>query len=521
MAHDNKFGTLAERYKAFDNRRSAKMNRSREYAKLTIPGLLPDQSKGGDDALPVPYSSMPAEGVTALSARMVSVLYPLNNVPFFELGLDDQLEIEGEDTTQESAVLTRIAKRAMKQLQPTNLRSALYVVQQHLQVIGDVLLFQKDNYDFQVYRLDQYVVRRTPDGEWREIIVQEWVDSEYLPEEIRNFPHEPKKKNAGLGPDNDLEAIYTQIKWNDEEKRYDVKREFREKTFDDDTFYKVSPYFPLRWTAVAGEDYGRSLIEDAHGDVRMLDMLRKALVDGSIMNATAFWGINPGGITEMRDFDNAVNGMSISAVEGDIFAIQATNQAQVQTTLSAIDALETRLGRRFLMESVVQPQGERVTAIQIRRIAAELEQALGGALSIQSRDILIPMIRRTLYKMAVDEIITVTMAEFISDADSILKLTVRAGLEVLQREATNEKLLQIAQVVSQLPSEAQATLIWPAWMEQFMVSFGIETVGLIKTPDMMEAERQAAIEEQRAAQAEQAGQQALATAAQQQAQGAS
>ena len=518
MAHADKFGTLVERYKAFDTRRNAKMKRSREYAKLTIPGLLPDQSIGGDDSLPVPYSSMPAEGITALSARMVSVLYPLNNVPFFELGLDDELEIEGEDTTDESAVLTRIAKRAMQQLQPTNLRSALYVVQQHLQVVGDVLLFQKDNYDFQVFRLDQYVVRRTPDGDWREIIVQEWVDPEYLPDDVRDFPHKKvEDSNSGVGPDKDLEAIYTQIKWNAEEKRYDVKREFREKTFDDDTFYEVSPYFPLRWVAVAGEDYGRSLIEDAHGDVRMLDMLRKALVDGSIMNATAFWGINPGGITEMRDFDNAVNGMAISAVEGDIFAIQATNQAQVATTLAAIDALETRLGRRFLMESVVQPQGERVTAIQIRRIAAELEQVLGGALSIQSRDILIPMIRRTLYKMAVDEIITVAMAPFLADPASILKLNVKAGLEVLQREALNEKLLQIAQVVSQLPPEAQATLIWPAWMMQFLVSFGIETTGLVKTPEVMEAERQAAMEEQRSLQAEAAGQQALSAAATQQA----
>lgn len=513
MAHVNKYGTLAERYKAFDNRRNAKMARAREYAKLSIPGLLPAQSIGGDDPLPVPYSSMAAEGVTALSARMVSVLYPLNNVPFFELGVDDQLQAEGEDTTQEDAILTRIAKRAMQQLQPTNLRSALYVAQQHLQVIGDVLLFQKDNYDFQVYRLDQYVVRRTPDGEWREIIVQEWVDPEYLPEDIRHFPHDPKKSNAGLGPDNDLEAIFTQIKWDDENKRYNVRREFREKTFDDDTFYEVSPYFPLRWVAVAGEDYGRSLIEDAHGDVRMLDMLGKALIDGSIMNATAFWGINPGGITEMRDFDNAVNGMSISAVQGDIFAIQAENQAQVATTLAAIQLLETRLGRRFLMESVVQPQGDRVTATQIRRIAAELEQVLGGALSIQSRDIQIPVVRRTLYKMAVDEIIPPDMAEFLADANSILKLTVKAGLEVLQREAKNESLLQIAQIVSQLPPEAQAVLIWPAWMEQFMVSFGIETVGLIKTPEMIEAERQAAMEEQRSLQAEVAGQQALTAAA--------
>lgn len=516
-----KFNTLQERYKAFDDRRSDKLKRARDASKLTIPGLLPDSGAGGDDPLPIPYNSVPAEGVTALSARMVSVLYPLNGVPFFELGVADAMETEGEDTSGEDEVLSRVARRAMAQLAPTNLRSSLFVAQQHLQVVGDVLMFQKENYDFQVYRLDQYVVRRTPDGEWREIIIEEWVDPDYLPDEVRNFTAIPKENVAhgGVGPENDLEAIYTQIVWDPDDKVWRVTREFREKTFDDDTFYTVSPYFPLRWVAVAGEDYGRSLIEDAMGDVMALDVLGKALIDGSIMNATAYWGINPGGITEMRDFDNAVNGMSIPAVDGDIFPIQAANQAQVAVTLQAITVRERRLGRRFLMNTLVQPEGERVTARQVSIIAQELEQTLGGALSIQSRDIQIPIIRRTLYQMAVDEIIPPDMADFIEDPKSILSLTVKAGLAVLSREAENEKLTTIATGISQLPPEAQAVFNWPNWLRKWMISFGIETTGLLKTQEQLESERQAAIDEQRALQAEQVGQQALVSAAQQQTQG--
>ena len=511
-----RFKTLQERYAAFDSQRSAKLIRARDAAALTIPGLLPREGTGDDNKFPVPYNSVPAEGVNALSARMVSVLYPLNNVPFFELGVSNALQAEGEDTSGEDEVLQRVARRAMEQLGPTNLRSSLFITQQHLQVVGDVLLFMKDNYDFQVYRLDQYVVRRTPDGEWREIIVEEWVDPEYLPDEIRDFPVMKEKAEGGVGPDSDLEAIYTQIRWDADDKVYRVVREFREQTFDDDTFYKVVPYFPLRWVAVAGEDYGRSLIEDAMGDVMALDVLGKALIDGSIMNATAYWGINPGGITEMRDFNNAVNGMTIPAVEGDIFPIQAENQAQVAVTLTAITVREQRLGRRFLMNTLVQPEGERVTARQVSIIARELEQTLGGALSIQSRDTQIPIIRRTLYQMAVDEIIPPDMAEFIADPASILSLTVKAGLEVLSREAENEKLSAIAQVIGQLPPEAQQVFNWPNWLNKWMISFGIETTGLLKTPEQIEAERQAAMDEARALQAEQAGQQALVSAAQQQ-----
>lgn len=523
------YNTLRERYKAFDTRRSDKLDRAREFAKLSIPGVLPDDGEGGDDELPVPYSSLPAEGVMALSAQMVNVLYPLNNVPFFELQVSDALTPEGEDVTEENKVLDRITRRVMDQLAPTNYRSSLFMAMQHLQIVGDVLLYQKPNYDFQIFRLDQYVVRRTPDGEWKELIIEEWVDPEYLPDELQAFPiPDNKQTNMTLGggegtvgpAELSLEAVYTQIKWNPQTRVYDVRREFRDQAFDTGTTYEVPPYFPLRWTGVTGEDYGRSLIEDAFGDVRALDVLSKALLDGNILNATFFWGVNPSGITEQRDFDEAQNGASVPAVQGDVFGIQAENQAQVAITLQSVTILEQRLGRRFLMNIVVQPEGERVTARQVSIIARELERNLGGTLSMMSRDIQIPVVRRTMYQMATDELVPVDLAEFISDPQSILKPTIKAGLEVLRREIENEKLSQIAVGIGQLPAEAQAFFNWPAWLNKWIASFGVETVGLIKTQEQFMQEQQALLDQQRALQAEQMSQAVLAKAAEQQPVGA-
>jgi hypothetical protein len=257
--------------------------------------------------------------------------------------------------------------------------------------------------------------------------------------------------------------------------------------------------------------------EEMFGDIRALDILRKALVDGSILNSEFRWGCNPGGITEIADFDNSVNGSTIPAVQGDIFAIRAENQAQVEITLRAIMLIEASLGRRFLMNSAVQPTGERVTARQVSILAQELEQTLGGTVSLQSKDIQIPVIRRTMYQMATDGLLPPDLAEFIKDKNSILKLSVKAGLEVLRREVENEKLSLIAQGIAQLPPAAQAFFTWPNWLNKWIASFGVETVGLIKTEEevaaIQQAEQQALMAQQQALSAQETASQAAIEAA--------
>jgi len=450
----------------------------------------------------------------ALAARMVSVIYPLNNVPFFELQMNNALVPEGADLTQQMQVLARFDRRVMDQLAGTNYRSALFTAYQHLIVVGDCLLFEKNDYSFQVFRLDQYVVRRSPDGQWRELIVQEWVDPEYLPAELEGIPS--STANTGVGPNGQYEAVYTQVLWNKTENRWDVKREFRGQSVGEDSWYEVTPYFPLRWTAVAGEDYGRALVEDAFGDIRTLDALSKALIEGSILNAEYRWGVNPSGITEIRDWDESVNGDSIPAVEGDIFPIQAQNNAQVSATLQAVVVRENKLGRRFLMNSVVQPQGERVTARQVSIIAQELEQTLGGVLSMSSRDVQIPTVRRTIYQMSRDKLLPPEIKDYIKDQNGILKLSVKAGLEALNREVENEKLMIVAEQIKNLPPEAQQVFIWPAWIEKWLTSFGLETVGLVKTQEQVMAEQQAAMQQQQAFSQQETAQEAALIAAEQQ-----
>lgn len=486
--------TIEEKFKTLDSKRNQKLQRARAHAELSVPGLLPRQGHSCEQELNVPYNTTAAEGVMALAARMVSVIQPLNNIPFFALQLNEALIPEGEDNTERETQLARFDRRVMDQLGSSNLRSALFTALQHLIVCGDCLVLEKDDYNFQVFRVDQYVVRRNNLGEWREIITQEWVDPEFLPDELQKYKTMTPSAKGGY---NDREPVYTEIRYNGSTKQFDVRREFRGQVFEANVYYEVPPYFPLRWTAVTGENYGRSLIEETFGDIRTLDALSKALVEGSILNSEHRWGINPAGITEIADWENSINGDTIPAVNGDIFPIQAENQAQIAITLDAVQRRESRLGRRFLMNAYTQPTGERVTAAQVRVLANELEQTLGGVLSMSAREIQIPIVRRTIYQMARDELLPVELKQLIIDPNGRLKLAVRAGLEALNREVENEKLSMIAEQLKNLPEDAQKVFIWPVWVQRWLSSYGVETTGLVKTQEQVAQEEAMAAQQQR------------------------
>lgn len=487
--------TIRQRFDHLSTRRTVQLERARACAEVTVPGLMPPVGFNQGDSLPDLFSSLPARGVMSLASRMVSAIYPLNQLPFFQHQLDMEYVPEGADTTETEASLNRLDRRVMDKLSETNLRQELFVLFQHLIVMGDALLYQSDDYEFRVVRCDQYVLRRRPDGMVTEIVVREWVDPNSIPEEWSNVPDQKSVPCAG-GPSNEHEPMYTLLER--EKGKWTCVKEFRNAVVDTGE-YDVCPYSPQTWSRVAGEDYGRSLVEENLGDIRSLEALSRALIEGAAANSEYRVGIRPGGVGTSKDLQESVNGDYIVAEPGDVWSFQLNNQVQLQTTSNARDALTRDLGRTFLLASASQPTGERVTATQIREIAAELDQSLGGVFSGAARDIQIPIVRRTMLLMARDELIDKQIIELIGQ-DKILALKVRTGLEALNREVENSLLVQWAQVVQQLP-QSQSYVNWLQFLHRFTSSFGIESAGILKTQEELQQEQQSAMQQQMAMQA--------------------
>jgi hypothetical protein len=401
----------------------------------------------------------------------------------------------------------------MDTLAPTNLRAAVVMAYRHLLTIGDVLLHMDDDFNFRLFRFDQYVVTRKHEGEGQELVIREWVDKQYHPELPTQHPVVHEASVTSFSSEQEWESLYTKIRRLPNDKGVSIQQEFRDHKIADEVIEEVSPYMPLRWQAVVGEPYGTSLTEDSFGDIRALDSLAKALIDGAILNAEYRWGINPAGLTEMQDMLDSLNGDYVATAPGDVFPLQFQNAAQVQMTQVATAHRETVVGRRYLMNSAVQPQGERVTARQVSILAQELEGQLGGTLSQAAREVQEPILRRTIHVMDKKGLLTKAIVDEIKAANGILNIRMRAGLEILNREAEREKLDAAIERMRNLPEQALEAFIWPAIAKDWWESMGLETAGRVKTVQQLEAERQAREDAIQAQQMQVAAQQAAIAAA--------
>jgi hypothetical protein len=155
--------------------------------------------------------------------------------------------------------------------------------------------------------------------------------------------------------------------------------------------------------------------------------------------------------------------------------------------------LSQQLSRTFLLQSSIQRNAERVTATEIREVAQELDQTLGGIFSGMARDIQIPVVRRAVVLMARDGLIPKEINKFV-EGTGPLNLKVRTGLEALNREVTNSQLAQWAAVVGQVKDVA-AYIDWYGWAIKWTSSFGLEPVGLVKTPQQLQDEQQQAAQQ--------------------------
>ncbi len=508
--------TLRTMFEELNRDRNASLNRKYRQAEITLPGILPPEGAAQHQDLPVPFNSMTAEGINNLAARLVSVILPLNNLPVFELFIDEEFNPAGKDTTQVETVMRRVERATMARLYLTNLRPQLFLALKHLITVGDILMIQLPDLDIRLHRADEYVVKRTTEGVWREIIIREQIDPELNPELNRINPKGTPGPQAGVlgfpqssGSSRRFEPLYSRLTRDGENKPVRMVREFRGMNvpMNGNTF-QVTAHMPLRWAALAGEDYGISLVEEQFGDIRSLDATSAGLIDGIAMASEYRWLVNPSGITEIGDVRESVNGDWIAATKDDVVPSSFANAAQINAMLAVREHGESRVGRRFLMNSAAQPTGDRVTAKIVTVIAEELEQALGGVLSMVNRDIMIPLVLRTLFQLSQEDqgIFPKEFGEIIKNPKGVLKLRIRAGLELLQREADRERLLDWLQIAATLPPAAQRVYKWENVGTRVLIASGIEPEGLVKSKEELAAEDEAALQQQQALSGQEAAQ---------------
>jgi hypothetical protein len=254
-----------------------------------------------------------------------------------------------------------------------------------------------------------------------------------------------------------------------------------------------SPFIPLRFTRVDGEDYGRGYVEEYIGDLKSLEALTKAIVEGAAASAKVLFLVKPNGTTKARVLAESPNGAIVSGDATDVSTLQVQKSTDFRVAMESGRNISERLAYAFLMNSAVQRQAERVTAEEVRFMAQELESALGGVYSILSQELQMPLVNKILSIMERSG----KMPKLPKDTVSP---TVVTGIEALGRGQDLNKLATFLQYLQPLGPEVIAReMNLNDYIDRLGASLGIDTNGLIKSAEQKAQEEAEMMQKQQQA----------------------
>lgn len=163
------------RWAKLSTRRNAVLERARDCAKLTIPGLLPPEGHSDQTALPTPYQSIGARGVNNLSSKLLLALLPPGS-SCFRLRIEEDVakQLGGQQSAIEEG-LAQIERKVTSVIETSPVRPVTFEAISHLVVAGNVMLHIPDADNIRLFRLDQYAVLRDSVGHSVEAVALETV----------------------------------------------------------------------------------------------------------------------------------------------------------------------------------------------------------------------------------------------------------------------------------------------------------------------------------------------------------
>ena len=488
--------SAADRYAKLASDRTIFLDTARDCAALSLPYLLTATGVVNGQKLRTPWQSIGAKGVNVMASKLMLSLFPVNTT-FFKLQINDgKLASDPNlDATIKSEIdlsLSKMERVVMQHVAESQDRVILHQAMKHLIVTGNALVYMGSK-GVKLYPLDRFVVVRDGEGQPTEIVTVESIDRQFLPEQFQqakstvnhtgdNTPTPDVDVNVGEGE----AAVYTWAKLRDGQWRWrqEVDGEIVPES-EGKSPKNTTPWLPLRFNVVDGEDYGRGRIEEYLGDLKSLEGLMQAMVEGSAAAAKVIFLVAPSATVKPSTLAKAGNGAIIQGRAEDVTAVQVQKQADFATAYQMITQLVQRLSEAFLVLTV--RQSERTTAEEIRATQQELNEQLGGIYGNLTTELVRPYLQRKLFTLQ-------RAGDLPKLPKGIVFPTIIAGLEGIGRGQDRESLMMFLQTIGQsLGPEMLMKYIHPdEAIKRLAASQGIDTLRLIKTQQEQAAEMQAA-----------------------------
>ena len=471
------------KYSMLSSGRTQFLDTAVECSELTLPYLVrQDDDATGKRTLLQPYQSVGAKAVVTLAAKLMLAILPPQTA-FFKLQVREDKLGEQLDPSMKSEMdlsFSKIERLIMDYIAASNDRVVLHQALKHLIVSGNALIFMgKDG--LKHYPLNRYVVERDGNGNVIEIITKEMVSRKVLGI-APPTPNDEVNSDSEYGAGEDDAEVYTCVKMDESSGNWRWHQEVDDMILEgsQSTAPKnASPWLVLRFNTVDGEDYGRGRVEEFIGDLRSLDGLSQALVEGASVASKVIFLVSPSATTKPGTLAKAGNGAIIQGRPEDVGVVQVGKTADFATAAQLSQQIERRILEAFLVMNI--RNAERVTAEEVRLTQLELEQSLGGLFSLLTVEFLIPYLNRTMLILQRSNQIPKLPKE-------LVRPKIVAGINSLGRGQDNEALTRFVATVGQtLGPEALAKYIDPTEaIKRLAAAQGIDILNLVRTAEQLQ-----------------------------------
>ena len=484
-----------ERYSKLSKGRTQFLETAVECSELTLPYLVQHdlRNKSGSQKLTQPWQSVGAKAVVTLAAKLMLAMLP-PQTSFFKIQVrDDKLgeEFDPQMKSELDLSFSKMERTIMDYIAASSDRVVVHQALKHLIVSGNALIFMgKDG--LKHFPLQRYVVERDGNGNIIEIVTKELINRKVLGLEPPNPVLQPNDPNVSGSSEDDAE-VYTCVKQDPSSGRWTWHQEADDQILPDSRSSapkSASPWLVLRFNTVDGEDYGRGRVEEFIGDLRSLDGLSQALVEGSAVAAKVVFTVSPSATTKPQTLSQAGNGAIIQGRPEDIGVVQVGKTADFNTAQVLAQGIEKRILDAFLVLNI--RQSERTTAEEVRLTQQELEQQLGGIFSLLTVEFLTPYLNRIL-------LVLQRSGQIPKLPKDLTRVKIVAGINALGRGQDKEALIQFITTIAQTmgPEAIGQFLNTDEYVKRLAAAQGIDYLNLIKTQEQMQQESQ---QQQQAAQ---------------------
>ncbi len=478
---------LSLRWDAMELEKGDLVERSREYARWTIPSVLPDENSDGQER----KSSVEigATVVNHLSNRIVDVLFPIAR-PFFTVVLNDdtQIELEKEMGKADAGkmretihdAMRKIENKAMTTMNLSVYRPMAIEIAKHLIVTGNAMMRRmKDGTRIQ-YGIDRYCLARTAVGKVHEVLLKDVKMFSAFSEAVQA---EIKAVHPSMKADDKI-TLLTHYKLT--KGRWHIRQEADGVMIGKATWQSEADFdlIPLVWNLAHNESYGRGLVEDKAASFHKIDVLSECETELFAIISDVKLLVRPNSVLAMqldslRDSDR---GSYHLGNEGDITVPQWGKQYDLSLIAQAIAASEAKLKEAFLVANV--RDAERVTAEEIRMIANQLESSFGGLYSRLSVQWQQPEAELALEESKWQTLVTNT---------DIFDVIVTTGVESLSREGQTDNLRMAIgdmQMLDAVPEELRRAFHPLRFAKFVAANRSVNVLDFLKTEEEMQQDQQ-------------------------------